>query len=130
MSASAATQLRLADGTPYVGELGKLAYDRDEDKVQCHLCGGWYRMLGSSHLRRTHGWTLAEYRDAFQLPMQMATCSHDLSQQQSARATSLILRDARFGRSEGVPLEHRSPPCSSVAVAVSATSRPGGGAAP
>ena len=53
MSASAATQPRLADGTPYVGELGKLAYDRDEDKVQCHLCGGWYRMLGSSHLRRT-----------------------------------------------------------------------------
>jgi hypothetical protein len=52
MSASAATQPRLADGTPYVGQLGKLTHDRDEDKVQCHLCGGWYRMLGSSHLRR------------------------------------------------------------------------------
>jgi predicted nucleic acid-binding Zn-ribbon protein len=41
--------------------------------------------------------------------MQLATCSHDLSQQKSARATSLISRDARFGRSEGVPLEQRSP---------------------
>jgi predicted transcriptional regulator len=101
MSASTATQPRLEDGTPYVGDLGKLAYDPDEDKVQCHLCGGWYRMLGSSHLRRTHGWTLAEYRDAFHLPMQLATCSHDLSQQRSAQATSLISRDARFGRSEG-----------------------------
>ena len=36
-------QKRLEDGTPYVGQLGELAYDPDEDKVQCHLCGGWYR---------------------------------------------------------------------------------------
>lgn len=36
---------RLEDGTPYVGELGELAYDPDEDKVQCHLCGGWYRVI-------------------------------------------------------------------------------------
>ena len=41
---------RLEDGTPYVGRLGELAYDRDEDKVQCHLCGGWFRAIGSSHL--------------------------------------------------------------------------------
>lgn len=45
-------QKRLEDGTPYVGELGELAYDPDEDKMQCHLCGGWYRVIGSSHLRR------------------------------------------------------------------------------
>ena len=31
---------RLEDGTRYVGQLGELAYDPDEDKVQCHLCGG------------------------------------------------------------------------------------------
>ena len=34
-------QQRLEDGTPYVGQLGGLAYDPDEDKAQCHLCGGW-----------------------------------------------------------------------------------------
>ena len=45
-------QKRLEDGTPYVGQLGELAYDPDEDKVQCHLCGGWYRAIGSSHVRR------------------------------------------------------------------------------
>ena len=46
-------QLHLEDGTPYFGELGELAYDPDEDRVQCHLCGRWYRFVGSSHLRRS-----------------------------------------------------------------------------
>ena len=36
---------RLGDGTVYYGMLGELAYDADEDKVQCHLCGGWYRAM-------------------------------------------------------------------------------------
>ena len=58
---------RLADGTAYFGRLGEIAYDEAEDKVQCHLCGGWFRGFGGSHLRRTHGWTLAQYRIAFQL---------------------------------------------------------------
>ena len=90
MSARALSQPRLADGTPYVGELGTLAYDPDEDRVQCHLCGGWSRILGGAHLRRSHGWTLAEYRDAFQLPMQLPACSHEFSQHQSVLAASLI----------------------------------------
>ena len=44
---------RLADGTEYFGRLGQVAYDEAEDKVQCHLCGGWFRAFGGSHLRRT-----------------------------------------------------------------------------
>jgi predicted transcriptional regulator len=38
----------------------ELTYDPIEDKVQCHLCGRWYRQLGV-HLRR-HGLTADEYR--------------------------------------------------------------------
>ena len=108
MSARALSQPRLADGTPYVGELGKLSYDPDEDRVQCHLCGGWYRILGGAHLRRTHGWTLAEYRDAFQLPMQLPACSHAFSQHQSVLATSLIARGGNFGKGTGVSPERHS----------------------
>jgi hypothetical protein len=48
MSADAPAR-RLADGTPYFGSLGEIAYDRDEDKVQCHLCGEWFRQVGGSH---------------------------------------------------------------------------------
>ncbi len=100
-------QKRLEDGTPYVGQLGELAYDPDEDKVQCHLCGGWYRAIGSSHLRRAHGWTLAAYRDAFRLPMQMPTCSLHVSQRSRANALGLIER-GDFGRGAGVPIEQRN----------------------
>ncbi len=102
-------QKRLEDGTPYVGELGELSYDPDEDKVQCHLCGGWYRVIGSSHLRRRHGWTLQAYRDAFRLPMQLATCSRGVSQRCRADALGLIERGvADFGKGVGVPIERRN----------------------
>jgi hypothetical protein len=46
---------RLEDGTPYFAPLGQLLWDSEEDRVQCHLCGGWFRFLGSSHLIRTSG---------------------------------------------------------------------------
>jgi ROS/MUCR transcriptional regulator protein len=71
---------RLPDGTPYFAPLGSLAHDPDEDLVQCHLCGGWFRFLGSSHLARTHGWTLSEYRDAFELRAMVRTCSRVMSE--------------------------------------------------
>jgi hypothetical protein len=69
---------RLADGTPYVGELGEVAYDSDEDRVQCHLCGRWMRIIGGTHLR-SHGWTLARYRAAFHLAESIPTCARGMS---------------------------------------------------
>jgi rubrerythrin len=98
----------LVDGMPYFGRLGELAYDPDEDRVQCHLCGEWFRLLGSSHLRRTHGWTLAEYREAFHLPVKLATCSRELSVQQSAYAASQIERGTGFGEGLSVPAGRRA----------------------
>jgi predicted nucleic acid-binding Zn-ribbon protein len=109
MSTAAGELRRLADGTPYFGRLGELAYDPDEDRVQCHVCGGWFRLLGSSHLRRTHGWTLAEYREAFRLPVKVPTCSRDLSMQYSAYATSQIESRSGFGKGVGVPVALRPP---------------------
>ena len=41
---------RLAPGAEYVGQLGQIAYDETEDKVQCHLCGCWFRAFGGPHL--------------------------------------------------------------------------------
>ena len=58
---------RLRDGTPYFAPLGEIAYDPDDDRVQCHLCGEWFRTIGGAHLICRHGWTLARYRDAFAL---------------------------------------------------------------
>jgi rubrerythrin len=80
---------RVAAGTAYYGTLGEIARDPDEDLVQCHLCGRWFRQVGGSHLRRTHGWTLAEYRIAFQLPAKAPLV---------AEATSEMMRRHRARR--------------------------------
>jgi hypothetical protein len=33
-------------------------------RVQCWLCGQWLREVGSRHVKRAHGMTLAEYHRA------------------------------------------------------------------
>jgi len=86
----------LEDGTPYYAPLGQLPRDPQEDRVQCHLCGEWYRLVGGTHLSRTHGWTLADYRDAFRLPQQTPTCSPGLSQERRAQTLPRI-GDGPFG---------------------------------
>jgi rubrerythrin len=58
---------RLEDGTPYFAPLGELPYDADEDRVQCHLCGRWFRAIAGSHLQGVHGWREDDYREAFGL---------------------------------------------------------------
>jgi hypothetical protein len=57
----------LEDGTPYFAPLGELPYDAEEDRVQCHLCGRWFRTIAGSHLLGAHGWTADDYREAFGL---------------------------------------------------------------
>ncbi len=69
----------LPDGTPFYGAIGELAYDPDEDRVQCHLCGEWFRQIGGHHLIRRHGWTIDEYRLAFRLPKRVSTCARGLT---------------------------------------------------
>ena len=58
--------------------------------MQCHLCGGWCRFIGGTHLTRTHGWTLAEYREAFHLPATTPTCSRGLSEEHRAHTKRRI----------------------------------------
>jgi len=80
----------LDDGVPFFAPVGELPYDADEDRVQCHLCGGWFRLIGGTHLTRTHGWTLAEYREAFHLPATAPTCSRGLSEEHRAHTKRRI----------------------------------------
>ena len=48
------------------GTRGVLAYDEATDRVQCHVCGGWYRILSADHLKR-HGLTAAAYKECYGL---------------------------------------------------------------
>jgi rubrerythrin len=81
---------RLADGTVYYGQLGQLAYDPDEDKVQCHLCGEWFHCVGGPHLTHKHQWTVVEYRDAFHLPRGTPTIAQGARQQRRVSTTQAI----------------------------------------
>ncbi|HEX4247193.1 MAG TPA: hypothetical protein VH008_04950 [Pseudonocardia sp.] len=53
----------LPDGTPCYSPIGTVL--ADGARVQCHLCGGWFRSV-LAHLR-VHGWDQAGYRAAFGL---------------------------------------------------------------
>ncbi|MFL5860654.1 MAG: hypothetical protein ACJ780_07730 [Solirubrobacteraceae bacterium] len=64
----------------------------DDDRVQCHLCGRWLRLVGGSHLTRTHGWSLDEYRNAFHLFATTTT---------AAPETSALMRAHLLQRIEG-----------------------------
>jgi len=81
---------RLTDGTPFFAAIGELAYDADCDRVQCHLCGKWFRHVGGAHLRRAHGWTLADYREAFRLPRTKPTCARSTSERSRKAALRRI----------------------------------------
>ena len=78
MAVKAAPVGVLEDGTVFYAPLGEVLHDRD-DLVCCHLCGRWLRKVGATHLRVGHGWTLAEYREAFRLLQSIPTCSRHLS---------------------------------------------------
>ena len=83
---------RLPDGTAYYAPVGELVY-AGEDRVQCHLCGRFMRKVGGPHLLVGHGWTLAQYREAFHLREHMPTCSRELSARYRASAASRVGRN-------------------------------------
>jgi hypothetical protein len=80
----------VSDQPTYLGAGAELPYDPAEDRIQFHLCGGWFRFVGGTHLSRTHGWTIAEHRDAFQIPATTATCSPSLSNEHWERTAKRI----------------------------------------
>jgi len=56
----------LGEWKPIYGELGVLAVDVDDQRVQCHACGKLFQTL-NSHIQRVHELTGEEYRAAFGL---------------------------------------------------------------
>lgn len=69
------------------GEVGLLAYDAIEDKVQCHICGEWFQFL-PGHLRR-HEITCFKYKEKFGLNRNHALCSKENSRYRSSLCKKL-----------------------------------------
>ncbi|HTE64608.1 MAG TPA: MucR family transcriptional regulator [Solirubrobacteraceae bacterium] len=87
---------RALDGTPLYAARGELPIDVDEQRVQCHLCGGWYRALGSSHLSRTHGVTADEYRELVGLRPRHPLWAPDLIDEQGERLRARLAAEPRL----------------------------------
>lgn len=87
---------RAPDGTPLYAARGELPVDVDEQRVQCHLCGGWYRALGSSHLWRTHGVTADAYRDLVGLRPRHPLWAPDLIEAHSERLHARLVAEPRL----------------------------------
>lgn len=86
---------RLPDRTGLHAPIGELRRDPDTGRVCCHLCGRWFRGLGS-HIR-AHGYTAAAYRATFGLYRSRPLAATDLSAELAERkrtdlATSPELR--------------------------------------
>ncbi len=57
------------------GYLGVLTYNKTKDKIQCHICGLFFKSLsGSGHLK-LHGLDNEEYKEKFSLDRTMALVS-------------------------------------------------------
>jgi hypothetical protein len=66
---------KLVDGFGYRGVLLR---DTIEDKLQCHVCGKWYKAV-ATHARFAHGMTARDYKITYGLPLQSAICSRSTS---------------------------------------------------
>lgn len=88
----------LADGTPLHAPPGQLTRHLDTGELCCHLCGRWFRFLGS-HVR-AHGHTADSYREAIGLCRTRALSHSQLSAAISTRQAAAYARDpdvrARF----------------------------------
>lgn len=75
------------EGRQYYGELGTLRHDGD--RVQCHVCGRWFKTLGV-HTLIIHGLSEEEYKKVFGLNLQTGLVGLGLTAQRSAVAKRRI----------------------------------------
>ena len=70
-----------------VGYLGVVNYDDVKDRVQCHICGEWVKVLGC-HAKERHKMTSSDYRSKFSLPLRGALCARSTARKLSKAAQS------------------------------------------
>jgi predicted transcriptional regulator len=84
---------RLDEGTPIYAPIGEML--QDGDRVRCHLCGRWLRMVAGQHLIAAHGMTTDEYRELFHLDVTRSTACTETSELKPLRCSSRSPKQAR-----------------------------------
>lgn len=79
---------------------------RDGDRVRCHLCGRWLKMVGGQHLIAAHEMTLEQYREMFCLLGNVSTAAPETSQ----RKRSTMLEQIAIRERDQSVLGPPSPP--------------------
>ena len=95
----------LPTGDPFFAPIGEMRYDGD--RVQCHLCGRWLKMVGGSHLIAAHEMTVVEYRELFRLFGNMTTAAPRTSERKRQTMLEQIVTGQR---DQSVLGEGSSPP--------------------
>ena len=96
---------RLDDGTPIYAPIGEML--QDGDRVRCHLCGRWLRMVAGQHLIAAHEMTTDEYRELFHLDVTTSTACTETSELKRA---SMLEQIADAGPGRVYPLAERGAP--------------------
>jgi hypothetical protein len=96
---------RLDDGTPIYAPIGEML--QDGDRVRCHLCGRWLRMVAGQHLIAAHEMTTDEYRELFHLDVTESTACTETSELKRA---SMLEQIADAGPGRVYPLAERVAP--------------------
>src|SRR3990167_9614897 len=60
------TRMTYFDDGQFFGTKGVLAQNESGDRIQCHLCGRWYKHLGV-HVEARHRWNTKDYKREFGL---------------------------------------------------------------
>ena len=83
------------------GFQGVMMLDDVEDRVQCHICGKWFKML-AGHLGKAHDTNTLDYKIEYGLPLKIGLCSPTMSAVKS-RLTLARFKGKRdgFTRSAG-----------------------------
>lgn len=91
----------LPSGEPFYAPIGEMRYD--DDRVQCHLCGRWFKVVGAIHIRAAHGITLQEYREMFHLLGNVSTAAPATSERKRETMHRQIDRGERTQPPEMAP---------------------------
>jgi hypothetical protein len=100
---------RAADGTPLFAPRGELRVDGEDGRVQCHLCGRWFRALASTHVWRAHGLSADDYRELVGLRPRHPLWAPDLSAAHAQRFRERLEREPelRAAMAKGLALARR-----------------------
>lgn len=60
------------------------------DKIQCLICGKWYKQINNDHLN-LHDTTIEEYRERFGLPWTRGLCSCKTHDKRKDHATERVV---------------------------------------